>query len=70
MYFFFLPSRSKWMDVLDIWYGLGSKDWNVRVVYDMPVEQYERYTLENMPWEISSFTLNENMYLSDTNKIE
>lgn len=70
MYFFFLPSRSKWMDVLDIWYGLGSKDWNVRVVYDMPVEQYERYTLENMPREISSFTLNENMYLSDTNKIE
>lgn len=70
MYFFFLPSRSKWMDVLDIWYGLSSKDWNVTVVYNMPVEQYERYTLENMPREISSFTLNENMYLSDTNKIE
>lgn len=68
--YFFLPSRSNLMDILNMWYALSSKVWNVKAIYNMPGEQYERYTLENMPREISSFILNKNIYLSDTSKIE
>lgn len=46
------------MDILDSQYGLSNKVQNISALYNMPVGQYERYSSENMPWTISSFTLN------------
>lgn len=49
--------------------GMSNKVCNVKAVYKMLVEQYDWYTLENIPWTISSFTLNpKDMYLPNTSK--